>query len=43
VQRRNGATAEAKAAVAEALRLYESKGNVAAAARLREAASNSAR
>ena len=42
VQRRNAAAAEADAAVAEAIRLYEAKGNVAAAAPLREAASNKA-
>ena len=42
VQRRNGATAEGEAAVAEAIRLYEAKGNVVAAAQVREAASNTA-
>ena len=35
----NGREAEAADAVAEALRLYETKGNVAAAARLRLTAS----
>jgi tetratricopeptide (TPR) repeat protein len=37
VQRRNGETAEAGAAAAAALRLYQTKGNVAAAARLQAA------
>jgi DNA-binding SARP family transcriptional activator len=37
VQRAGGATAEADAAVAEAIRLYEAKGNVAAAEALRTA------
>jgi tetratricopeptide (TPR) repeat protein len=39
VQRTRGATAEADAAVAAALRLYDTKGNVAAAGRLRAASS----
>ena len=40
VQRAAGNTAEADAAVARALELYEQKGNVAAADRLRAGAAN---
>jgi hypothetical protein len=39
VQKANGHAAGADAAVANALRLYEEKGNVAAAARVRAGAS----
>ena len=42
VQRAGGASAEADAAVTAAIRLYEAKGNIAAAAPLRAAAPDSA-